>query len=75
MRYQHIIIQQTMTKDQRDPTMTDIRRELITANRPEFMQQMSQACVRIQSGEPTAEDYRIVLAHPGIASMFMRSKK
>ena len=41
---------------------------------PSMMQAMNSACLRIRDGEPTADDYRLVMQYPAIAGMFMRSR-
>jgi hypothetical protein len=39
-----------------------------------MIQQISQACRRIKQGQPTADDYRLIMKYPAMAQMFLRNK-
>jgi uncharacterized membrane protein len=70
------MFKQYMTKDKTNQMveeLREIRRDLMEKNNPTMFQKMRQATERIQNGEPTMEDYRLVFEYPAMASMFMRN--
>jgi hypothetical protein len=67
------------TKDSIKPNLTEpkdmkeIRKELMQKNNPTMFQKMRQATQRMKDGEPTLDDYRLIMQWPAMASMFMRN--
>lgn len=61
------------TKSNFEKEFTDMNKQDLK-NNPTMMQKMAESVKRIQAGEPTADDYRMVMQWPAIAQMFMRSK-
>jgi len=61
------------TKSNFEKEFTDMNKQDLK-NNPTMMQKMAESVIRIQAGEPTADDYRMVMQWPAIAQMFMRSK-
>lgn len=65
--------QQMTTKSNFEKEFTNMTKQ-DKPNAPTMMQKMAQSVERIQNGTPTADDYRMIMQWPSIASMFMRSK-
>ena len=52
--------------------MQEIRKNLMEKNNPTMFQRMLHATTRIRLGQPTLDDYRLVMQWPALAQMFMR---
>jgi hypothetical protein len=43
-------------------------------NSPELFHNIRSATKRIRQGQPTADDYRLIMKYPAMAHMFLRNK-